>query len=279
MSTFSSSPVPFQEQYELVHKAIAQLFEKQLQLLESPTNAQIHDSMVRHTRSCCTLWRGRKTGCRWVICSEWRKTEIISHRGGKGRPEREQCLQKTICSNPYGACAWKNSGSEGLWQLDPLFLLIHCLYLNWVDTEDMWDHYRAKKVQRDFTTSIILKAQRSQTLDRRSGSAPALHFLLVEALMTSSPSHNAPRLRIDIRWERQALASWASVFIREETHSPVLFKYFFNCLCFISTGIKKTGLSLWLQMIKGHIRTCTLPAVLIRSVHSLTPVQSTIFGD
>lgn len=83
MWTFSSSPVPFQEQYELVHKAIAQLFEKQLQLLESPTNAQIHDSMVRHT--CWTLWRGRKTGCRWVICAERWKTEIISHRGEKGR--------------------------------------------------------------------------------------------------------------------------------------------------------------------------------------------------
>lgn len=36
-----------QEQYELVHKAIAQLFEKQLEVLESPTNAQIHDGMVR----------------------------------------------------------------------------------------------------------------------------------------------------------------------------------------------------------------------------------------
>lgn len=67
---------------------------------------------------------------------------------------------------------------------------------------------RPKKVQRGSTTSIILKAQRSQTLDRRSGSGPALHFLLVEALMTSSLSQNAPRLRIDIRWERQTLARW-----------------------------------------------------------------------
>ncbi|TKS90872.1 Tyrosine-protein phosphatase non-receptor type 12 [Collichthys lucidus] len=33
------------EQYELVHRAISQLFQKQLQLLESPTNAQIHDGM------------------------------------------------------------------------------------------------------------------------------------------------------------------------------------------------------------------------------------------
>lgn len=70
----------------------------------------------------------------------------------------------------------------------------------------MRGHYRAKRVQQGFTTSIILKAQRSQTLDRRSGSGPAPHFLLVEALMTSSRSHNAPRLRIDIRWERQTLA-------------------------------------------------------------------------
>lgn len=42
-----SSPVPTQEQYELVHKAIAQLFEKQLQLLESSADAQIHDGTVR----------------------------------------------------------------------------------------------------------------------------------------------------------------------------------------------------------------------------------------
>uniref|UniRef100_A0A3Q3QXU1 protein-tyrosine-phosphatase n=1 Tax=Monopterus albus TaxID=43700 RepID=A0A3Q3QXU1_MONAL len=33
------------EQYELVHRAIAQLFQKQLQILESSTNAQIHDGM------------------------------------------------------------------------------------------------------------------------------------------------------------------------------------------------------------------------------------------
>lgn len=59
---------------------------------------------------------------------------------------------------------------------------------------------------RQFTMSIVFKAQRSQTLDRRFGSSPAFHFLLVEALMTSPPSHNAPRLRIDIRKERQTLA-------------------------------------------------------------------------
>ncbi|XP_029681465.1 tyrosine-protein phosphatase non-receptor type 12 isoform X2 [Takifugu rubripes] len=45
MRTQRHSAVQTKEQYELVHKAIAQLFEKQLQLLESPTNAQIHDSM------------------------------------------------------------------------------------------------------------------------------------------------------------------------------------------------------------------------------------------
>lgn len=50
-----------QEQYELVHKAIAQLFEKQLQILESPTNSQIHDGMVRHSRClfCLLLKKGR----------------------------------------------------------------------------------------------------------------------------------------------------------------------------------------------------------------------------
>uniref|UniRef100_A0A671UJT9 protein-tyrosine-phosphatase n=1 Tax=Sparus aurata TaxID=8175 RepID=A0A671UJT9_SPAAU len=45
MRTQRHSAVQTKEQYELVHKAIAQLFEKQLQLLESPTNAQIHDGM------------------------------------------------------------------------------------------------------------------------------------------------------------------------------------------------------------------------------------------
>lgn len=35
-----------QEQYELVHRAIAQLFEKQLLLLESPTNSELTDGMV-----------------------------------------------------------------------------------------------------------------------------------------------------------------------------------------------------------------------------------------
>lgn len=46
MRTQRHSAVQTKEQYELVHKAIAQLFEKQLQLLESPTNTQIHDGMV-----------------------------------------------------------------------------------------------------------------------------------------------------------------------------------------------------------------------------------------
>ncbi|XP_037551850.1 tyrosine-protein phosphatase non-receptor type 12 [Nematolebias whitei] len=45
MRTQRHSAVQTKEQYELVHKAIAQLFEKQLQILESPTNSQIHDGM------------------------------------------------------------------------------------------------------------------------------------------------------------------------------------------------------------------------------------------
>ncbi|XP_030004637.1 tyrosine-protein phosphatase non-receptor type 12 isoform X2 [Sphaeramia orbicularis] len=45
MRTQRHSAVQTKEQYELVHRAIAQLFEKQLQLLESPTNTQIHDGM------------------------------------------------------------------------------------------------------------------------------------------------------------------------------------------------------------------------------------------
>ncbi|XP_029017595.1 tyrosine-protein phosphatase non-receptor type 12 isoform X2 [Betta splendens] len=45
MRTQRHSAVQTKEQYELVHRAIAQLFQKQLQLLESPTNAQIHDGM------------------------------------------------------------------------------------------------------------------------------------------------------------------------------------------------------------------------------------------
>ncbi|KAM9845964.1 tyrosine-protein phosphatase non-receptor type 12 [Aulostomus maculatus] len=45
MRTQRHSAVQTKEQYELVHKAIAQLFQKQLLLLESPTNTQIHDGM------------------------------------------------------------------------------------------------------------------------------------------------------------------------------------------------------------------------------------------
>ncbi|XP_037616295.1 tyrosine-protein phosphatase non-receptor type 12 isoform X3 [Sebastes umbrosus] len=45
MRTQRHSAVQTKEQYELVHRAIAQLFDKQLQLLESPTNTQIHDGM------------------------------------------------------------------------------------------------------------------------------------------------------------------------------------------------------------------------------------------
>uniref|UniRef100_A0AAY4EJ64 protein-tyrosine-phosphatase n=1 Tax=Denticeps clupeoides TaxID=299321 RepID=A0AAY4EJ64_9TELE len=45
MRTQRHSAVQTKEQYELVHRAIAQLFEKQLQLLESPTNSEITDGM------------------------------------------------------------------------------------------------------------------------------------------------------------------------------------------------------------------------------------------
>ncbi|XP_031169437.1 tyrosine-protein phosphatase non-receptor type 12 isoform X1 [Sander lucioperca] len=45
MRTQRHSAVQTKEQYELVHRAIAQLFDKQLQLLESSTNTQIHDGM------------------------------------------------------------------------------------------------------------------------------------------------------------------------------------------------------------------------------------------
>uniref|UniRef100_A0A4W5LC92 protein-tyrosine-phosphatase n=1 Tax=Hucho hucho TaxID=62062 RepID=A0A4W5LC92_9TELE len=49
MRTQRHSAVQTKEQYELVHRAISQLFEKQLQLLESPTNSEIHGGMVRTT--------------------------------------------------------------------------------------------------------------------------------------------------------------------------------------------------------------------------------------
>uniref|UniRef100_UPI0037E84E21 tyrosine-protein phosphatase non-receptor type 12 isoform X1 n=1 Tax=Semicossyphus pulcher TaxID=241346 RepID=UPI0037E84E21 len=45
MRTQRHSAVQTKEQYELVHRAIAQLFQKQLLLLESPTTTQIHDGM------------------------------------------------------------------------------------------------------------------------------------------------------------------------------------------------------------------------------------------
>ncbi|XP_029317706.1 tyrosine-protein phosphatase non-receptor type 12 isoform X5 [Cottoperca gobio] len=45
MRTQRHSAVQTKEQYELVHRAIAQLFEKQLQLLEGLANTQIHDGM------------------------------------------------------------------------------------------------------------------------------------------------------------------------------------------------------------------------------------------
>ncbi|TSK13559.1 Tyrosine-protein phosphatase non-receptor type 12 [Bagarius yarrelli] len=45
MRTQRHSAVQTKEQYELVHRAIAQLFEKQLLLLESPTNSELTDGM------------------------------------------------------------------------------------------------------------------------------------------------------------------------------------------------------------------------------------------
>uniref|UniRef100_A0A8C7LNL3 protein-tyrosine-phosphatase n=1 Tax=Oncorhynchus kisutch TaxID=8019 RepID=A0A8C7LNL3_ONCKI len=45
MRTQRHSAVQTKEQYELVHRAISQLFEKQLQILESPTNSEIHGGM------------------------------------------------------------------------------------------------------------------------------------------------------------------------------------------------------------------------------------------
>ncbi|XP_051976284.1 tyrosine-protein phosphatase non-receptor type 12 [Xyrauchen texanus] len=45
MRTQRHSAVQTKEQYELVHRAIAQLFEKQLMILESPTNSEITDGM------------------------------------------------------------------------------------------------------------------------------------------------------------------------------------------------------------------------------------------
>ncbi|XP_052410012.1 tyrosine-protein phosphatase non-receptor type 12-like isoform X2 [Carassius gibelio] len=45
MRTQRHSAVQTKEQYELVHRAIAQLFQKQLMLLESPTNTELTDGM------------------------------------------------------------------------------------------------------------------------------------------------------------------------------------------------------------------------------------------
>ncbi|KAI4889144.1 hypothetical protein NFI96_019859, partial [Prochilodus magdalenae] len=45
MRTQRHSAVQTKEQYELVHRAIAQLFEKQLLVLESPTNSELTDGM------------------------------------------------------------------------------------------------------------------------------------------------------------------------------------------------------------------------------------------
>ncbi|XP_068587432.1 tyrosine-protein phosphatase non-receptor type 12 isoform X2 [Cebidichthys violaceus] len=54
MRTQRHSAVQTKEQYELVHRAIAQLFEKQLQLLESPTNTKIQEGMNESspTKAC-----------------------------------------------------------------------------------------------------------------------------------------------------------------------------------------------------------------------------------
>lgn len=84
-----------------MHKAIAQLFEKQLELLESPTNAQIHDGMVGPVwrvrrlallkgRMCLsnTLWSLLRGRLREI-------TQIISHRG---RGERKQGPQNSVPS-------------------------------------------------------------------------------------------------------------------------------------------------------------------------------------
>lgn len=84
---FFLPPFASQEQYELVHKAIAQLFEKQLQLLESPTNAQIRDGTVRrshaHAAGSAAGQRDRMSLSNTLGVRE--KREIMSHRGGKGR--------------------------------------------------------------------------------------------------------------------------------------------------------------------------------------------------
>ncbi|CAL8385880.1 unnamed protein product [Boreogadus saida] len=46
MRTQRHSAVQTKEQYELVHRAIAQLFQKQLLFLESPSSTPVHDGMV-----------------------------------------------------------------------------------------------------------------------------------------------------------------------------------------------------------------------------------------
>lgn len=119
-------------------------------------------------------------------------------------------------------CLKGNSGS----QLDPSFLFKlgrHPRYRRPLQSKD--------SSVRQFAMSIVLKAQRSQTLDRRFGSSPAFHFLLVEALMTSPPSHNAPKLRRDIREERQTLArACAAVPIGEESDTPLLLISYYSTI-------------------------------------------------
>uniref|UniRef100_A0A8C9SJI3 protein-tyrosine-phosphatase n=1 Tax=Scleropages formosus TaxID=113540 RepID=A0A8C9SJI3_SCLFO len=57
MRTQRHSAVQTKEQYELVHRAIAQLFEQQLQLLQSPSDAEIPDGMDEGIPlSCNVLW-------------------------------------------------------------------------------------------------------------------------------------------------------------------------------------------------------------------------------
>ncbi|XP_029103103.1 tyrosine-protein phosphatase non-receptor type 12-like isoform X3 [Scleropages formosus] len=55
MRTQRHSAVQTKEQYELVHRAIAQLFEQQLQLLQSPSDAEIPDGMDEGSPEKITL--------------------------------------------------------------------------------------------------------------------------------------------------------------------------------------------------------------------------------
>lgn len=147
------------------------------------------------------------------------KTEIISHRGGKGRGNTRvseafrklfaKILAEPVPKREFWFCRIVSVRS----------LKRHRSAVFLVNLAQLRRYQRPLESKEgsvsQLTTSVILKAQRSQISDRCFGSSPALHFLLVEALMTSPLSHNAPRLRIDIRWERQSLApARAAVYIR-----------------------------------------------------------------